>query len=172
MGRFCRKRDVTMEDSSSLGRDTNESKSHRSCGNCEKVCHLIFCNCNKLEDCNVIFQICKNCKSVYNCSKENQKSTWPFHKPLLNTITQLQEQEKERITKLSNFFLQNQVKTNLIADRCIVICKLNNFVIKILINNGEQVSLLSKGWLENNHPDPMIKEVYNLFEESDQLRVR
>ena len=88
------------------------------------------------------------------------------------TVEEQKEGRLERLTTLCDFFSQNQIMANLIGDRCIVNCKLNDFINTVLIYAGAQVCLLAKSWLKHHHPNLTIKEFHNVLDKTDQLRVR
>ena len=97
---------------------------------------------------------CSGCKSVRYCDSECQKSHWKEHKVLCNAIQYLHKNEVEKCKKACSFSThltpkqRNQI-VNLVGDRCMIDCYIEEEESETLWDTGSQVCLVSTKWLRD-----------------------
>ena len=60
----------------------------------------------------------------------------------------------------------------LMEEKCTIHCFVNKAVNSLLLDTGTQISLLSKHWLDQYHPDVEIEYVSSLFDEVDRQQIK
>ena len=127
-------------------------------------------SCGK-KQCGVTIQICSKCKTVCYCTKKCQKEHWKSHQPLCDAIVGMtaKETEEERQWFDKGQYIshltpkQHDTVVNLVGNRCIVKCLMNDIPTTALWDTGAQVSIISHEWVKENLGDIIIKPLEQLI---------
>ena len=129
--------------------------SHLTCNGC----------CNSVAESSQIFQ-CSGCRSVRYCDRQCQKGHWAKHKVLCKAIQYLHKSEVEKCKKACSFSThltpkQRNEIVNLVGDRCVIDCWIEEEYTEVLWDTGSQVCLVGRQWLRNRGIE---KEMVSLSE--------
>ena len=143
--------------------ETNETDS-RKCKYCKKIVKSVKTRCSK-------------CKSVFYCSKSCQKRDWGNHKALCGAIDHLEQQRAKKVSESTTFATTMSPKSkaklaNLVGERCVIACQLNEVDTEVLLDTGAQVSLITQNQLRQISPNTEVRNVAELLDEQDSLRVQ
>ena len=127
-------------------------------------------SCGK-KQCGATIQICSKCKTVCYCTKKCQKEHWKSHQPLCDAIVGMtaKETEEERQWFDKGQYIshltpkQHDTVVNLVGNRCIVKCLMNDIPTTALWDTGAQVSIISHEWVKENLGDITIKPLKELI---------
>ena len=108
--------------------------------------------------------VCTGCRCVQYCGKECQKSDWNTHRVLCNTISDLARERDEKIDEMCSFISHVTPKVRrklveLVGERCLINCMLQNQEVEGLWDTGAQVSLVCQQWLSSLNDPPEIKSL-------------
>ena len=112
---------------------------------------------------------CAQCKSSYYCSKTCQKLHWSTHKVICGSIVELEKQERMKCEQACDFSDSSLGSTGkqkllqLIGDQCTVKCSLNGRECSSLWDTGAQISLVSKGWLDDQQIESDVRDLSELI---------
>ena len=112
---------------------------------------------------------CAQCKSSYYCSKSCQKLHWSTHKVICGSIVELEKQERMKCEQACDFSDSSLGSTGkqkllqLIGDQCTVKCSLNGRECSSLWDTGAQISLISQGWLNDQHIESEVRDLSELI---------
>ena len=112
---------------------------------------------------------CAQCKSSYYCSKTCQKLHWSTHKVICGSIVELEKQERMKCEQACDFTDSSLGSTGkqkllqLIGDQCTVKCSLNGRECSSLWDTGAQISLISKGWLNEQRIESEVRDLSELI---------
>ena len=111
--------------------------------------------------------VCTGCRCVQYCGKECQKSDWNTHRVLCNTISDLARERDEKIDEMCSFISHVTPKVRrklveLVGERCLINCMLQNQEVEGLWDTGAQVSLVCQQWLSSLNDPPEIKSLESL----------
>ena len=154
---------------------TNISRTRQegSYSHLERYCHV--CRVGEMDVDK--FKMCANCQCVYYSSKSCQLKGWKQHKTVCDAISQLKVDRKSSVCKTSIYNKtlppsEHDQVVQLIGEKCQVARKMNDVVTQVLLDTGDQVSLISHKWLESNLPGAKILEVGELLDPFGRLRVQ
>ena len=119
--------------------------------NSSQICN--GCGSSSIDD-SIIFQ-CSGCKTVKYCNSKCQKGHWKEHKVLCNAIKSLHEDSVNRCKKACEFVShftpkQRNKIVNLVGERCLIDCCIDDREVTVLWDTGSQVCLVGLDWLKQN----------------------
>ena len=133
----------------------------------------VCCVCGDSED----VQRCKKCKMTMYCSKSCQKSHWDYHAVYCDAIVELKKIETDKIYKEYSvrqkgvdFKTRNKVM-KLVGNKPMLSCYLGEKPFEVLWDTGSMISLVDRGWVQENFPEEKIYSVSEFLEDSE-LRVQ
>ena len=114
---------------------------------------------------------------MYFCGNKCKQSSAQHHQKHCTSISQLQEQHREKIINSGTYFTtltinESGAVTGLVGERCTVRCIVNNKPSKLLLDTGAQVSIINKHKLGSNFPDVPIQDISSILDRGDSLRVQ
>ena len=122
-------------------------------------------------------QRCKKCKMTMYCSKSCQKSHWDYHAVYCDAIVELKKIETDKIYKEYSvrqkgvdFKTRNKVM-KLVGNKPMLSCYLGEKPFEVLWDTGSMISLVDRGWVQENFPEEKIYSVSEFLEDSE-LRVQ
>ena len=134
-----------------------------------------YYNCKKL-----LSEKCYSCSIrnyVYFCGRESQLRSWTHHRTICTSIATLLGQHKEKTLKSGSYFTnltpQGKKKVaELIDNKCLIQCRLNQREASVLLDTVAQVSIISEDNMQQNHPDAEIKHISYILDEPDSMGVQ
>ena len=136
------------------------SKLSRQCNNCSKYLGQTILRC-------------KNCKLVYYCNRECQRTNWTAHKTLCDAIQNEKCSHRENETMQhdnSHIYISHLTPKehgkliNLVGRKCSVRGKLNGKTSDILWDTDAQVSIISENFVSKTFTNIPIRDVSELLE--------
>ena len=114
---------------------------------------------------------CSSCKYVYFCGRECQLRSWAHDKTICTSIATLHGQHKEKTYKSDSLTPKGKKKAaELIGDKCLIQCRLNQREESVLLDTGAQVSVISEDYVQQNHAE--IKHISHILDQPDSMSVQ
>ena len=104
---------------------------------------------------------------MWYCSKRCQKEQWSAHKTICQAIKELSQRENQVI--LETAFISHLTPTqhakvvNLVGRKCTVKCLLDDNEVTALWDTGAQVSIMTRGMLEEKLPGTVVRDISELI---------
>ena len=101
---------------------------------------------------------------------------WKQHQVLCKAISQLVTERKEKMHKAGVYNTtlapsERDEVVQLTGEKCLLDCKMNGIKIKVLLDRGAQVSLISKAWLNTHLNGGKVSKIEKILDPCDELRV-
>ena len=120
---------------------------HQAIGESERDCW--YYNGKKL-----LFEKCYSCDScnyVYFCGRECRLRSWTHHKAICTSIATLNGEHKKKTQEsgLHSASTKREKKVaELIGDKCLIQCRLNQREVSLLMDTRAQVSIISEDYMQ------------------------
>ena len=112
---------------------------------------------------------CAQCKATNYCSKVCQIEHWRSHKEICVAIKQAESYFDAvylpKTMYMSHLTHHNHKKlVNLVGEKCLINCKLDETNCQALWDTGAQVSMVSVGWLERHLPNAKLRKLDEILD--------
>ena len=115
---------------------------------------------------------CSDCKIAFYCSRKCQKEQWPRHKDLCGTLKKMAEEKQHRnqprvdqAAFVSHVTPKQMAKiANLVGEKCVMNCFLNDHQVQVLWDTGAPVSIMTNNFLTSQFPHVKKRDISELLD--------
>ena len=120
---------------------------------------------------------CEKCGVVKYCSKVCQRRRYRSHQKICDLIFYLSNQQKKEVVKRGQYqgnLKPEEQKTliGLIGKQNIVKLYMNDKPVDVFWDNGANISIISKEYVNNLFPNVVMKNLHDILSDADRLQVR